>query len=149
MSEAKKTGNGTDDEEIVVDAELLQFREEVAYLSDEQTPFSGVADKRYENGQKLSRTNYKDGRMEGLLTAWFENGDKEMEGYYKGGKLNGPYISSWYSNGQKEEENNWKDGKLDGLWSVWYENGEKGSEAIYRNGELISKKEWDPDGTPI
>ena len=67
MSEAKKTGNGTDDEEVVVDAELLQFREEVAYLSDEQTPFSGVADKRYENGQKLSRTNYKDGRMEGLI----------------------------------------------------------------------------------
>ena len=136
MPEANKTGNGNDDEEVVVDGELLQFREEVAYLPDEQTPFTGVADKRYENWQKLSRTNYKDGRMEGLLTAWFENGDKEMEGYYKEGKLNGPYISSWYSNGQKEEENNWKDGKLDGLWSVWYENGEKGSEAIYRNGEM-------------
>ena len=148
MVKPSNTGGNGDTKQTVVDADQLQFRNEVAYLQDEETPFIGLAVKKYDAGQKLSETNYKDGRIEGLLTAWYENGNKELEQTYKDGKLNGPYISSWYDNGQKEEENNWKDGKLHGKWIVWFENGQKNSEAIYRNGELISKKAWDPDGHP-
>ncbi len=145
MVESNKTG---DDPPKPIDHDILEFREEVAYLPNEKKPFTGVAKKKYENGQKLSETNYKDGRVDGLLTAWYENGNKELEQTYKDGKLNGPYISSWYANGQKEEENNWKDGKLHGKWTVWFENGKINSEAIYRDGALVSRRGWDPDGNP-
>ena len=41
----------------------------------------------YDNGQKWSETNYKDGKMDGLSTTWHESGQKEYERNYKDGKL--------------------------------------------------------------
>jgi len=39
----------------------------------------------YENGQKKSETNYKDGKKHGLMTEWHENGQKKAEGNAKEG----------------------------------------------------------------
>ena len=139
-----------------------------AAVQNQETPFTGVAAWKYENGQKKYERTFKDGKLDGPGTEWYENGQKAEEATFKDGKLvsasvwkpngekcpvtnvvNGTGISCEYQdNGQKEEENNWKDGKLHGKWIVWFENGQKNSEAIYRNGELISKKAWDPDGHP-
>ena len=41
----------------------------------------------YENGQKSSERNYKDGELEGKETEWYENGQKESELNYKDGEL--------------------------------------------------------------
>ena len=43
----------------------------------------------YENGQKMSESNYKDGanNKDGLWTWWFENGQKEKEEIWKDSKL--------------------------------------------------------------
>ena len=40
----------------------------------------------YENGQKNTELNYKDGKLDGQQTEWNENGQKESEGNYKDGK---------------------------------------------------------------
>ena len=40
----------------------------------------GINTQYYENGQKKSEGNYKDGKEEGLHTSWHENGQKESEG---------------------------------------------------------------------
>ena len=37
----------------------------------------------------------------------------------------------------------------DGLYTNWYENGQKRFEGTYKDGELISKKEWNEDGSVI
>jgi len=37
----------------------------------------------------------------------------------------------------------------DGLYTNWYENGRKRFEGTYKDGELISKKEWNEDGSVI
>ena len=37
----------------------------------------------------------------------------------------------------------------DGLYTNWYENGKKSFEETYKDGELISKKEWNEDGSVI
>jgi len=40
----------------------------------------------YDNGQKKSEMNYKDGKSDGLLTVWTENGQKMVEVNFKNGK---------------------------------------------------------------
>ena len=107
MPEANKTGNGNDDEEVVVDGELLQFREEVAYLPDEQTPFTGVADKRYENGQKLSEAQYKNDKLVSA-SVWKPDGEPCPETKVVDGSGT---VVSWYENGQKKVEIHYKDGR--------------------------------------
>ena len=58
----------------------------------------------------------------------------------------GPYVL-YHKNGQKELKVMIKDGKEDGLFTSWYENGQKEYEKNYNDGELISKKEWNEDGS--
>ena len=41
----------------------------------------------YENGQKKSEENWKDGKREGKWTVWYENGQLMEENYYKNGEL--------------------------------------------------------------
>ena len=55
--------------------------------------------------------------------------------------------TKWYDNGQKSEEQHYKDYKLEGLSTDWYENGQKWVEGTYKDGKLISKKEWNEDGS--
>ena len=35
----------------------------------------------------------------------------------------------------------------DGLYTNWYENGQKSLEGTYKDGEIISKKQWNEDGS--
>ena len=100
----------------------------------------------YYNGRKGSEVTYKDGEKDGLWTDWYENGQKWGEGTYKDGKEDG-LFTEWYENGQKKEEGTFKDGKLEGFVTGWYENGQRMGEYTYKDGKLISKKEWNEDGS--
>ena len=46
-----------------------------------------VETKYYDNGQKESETNYKNGKEEGLRISWHSNGQKQYEGHFKNGKV--------------------------------------------------------------
>ena len=52
-----------------------------------------------------------------------------------------------YLGGKTQYEGSYKDGKQDGLYTEWYENGQKSNETIYDEGKIISKKEWNEDGS--
>ena len=54
---------------------------------------------------------------------WFENGQKWSEGNYKDGKPDGLSVT-WHKNGQKYVEANYKDGKLVGSMKLWNSKGE-------------------------
>ena len=43
----------------------------------------------YENGQKKTEVNFKDGKQHGLGSMWHENGQKSMECTFKDGKTHG------------------------------------------------------------
>ena len=104
-----------------VDFSKLVERDGLWYEGDSETPFTGVAVDKYENGQKKVEGTWKDGKEEGLMTRWHENGQKEAEGTFKDGKRKG-LVTSWYENGQKKHEVTWKDGKkLSGTY--WDEEG--------------------------
>ena len=54
--------------------------------------YSGSYKSWYENGQKESERNFKDGEMDGLRTIWYENGQKEVEGIFNEDKPDGVHI---------------------------------------------------------
>ena len=141
-----------------------------AAVQNQETPFTGVAAWKYENGQKKYERTFKDGKLDGPGTEWYENGQKAEEATFKDGKLvsasvwkpngekcpvtnvvNGTGISCEYQdNGQMEEEATYKDGKVDGLSTMWYENGQQEVESTWKDGKRISIKQWrrQPSLTP-
>ena len=98
-------GDGT------VDQSDLEYRNGVAYLPNEETPFTGRAERFYENGQKRE-SSYKDGKAHGLMTVWYENG-------------------------QKMKEENYKDGKQDGHSILYHEDGTELGRSTYKDGEIV------------
>ena len=119
----------------VVDYSKLQMRDELWYIPNEDTPFTGRAAEFHENGQKKSERNFKDGKLDGLSTRWYENGQKKSKLNFKDGKLDG-LSTSWYENGQKKSENNNKVGKLMTA-IVWKRNGEKCSDTNVKDGNGV------------
>lgn len=100
----------------------------------------------HSNGKKECDSNYKDGKIDGLWTWWFENGQKRWERTYKDGKKDG-LFTSWDEYGQKSWEGTYKDGERDGLFTWWSIDGWKSYEVTYKDRKVISKKEWNEDGS--
>ena len=70
---------------------------------------------------------------------WFkENDDKPYTGRV---------FDLYKSNGNKKLEGRYKDGLMNGKWIWWYENGQKKIERIYKDRDLISRKDWNKDGS--
>ena len=106
----------------------------------------GLSTDWYENGKKKVESIYKDGKRDGLVTNWYENGQKKYEGTWKNGRENG-LETRWFENGKKDSESTFKNGEMDGLVTSWYENGQKKLEKTFKDGEMISRKEWNKDGS--
>jgi antitoxin component YwqK of YwqJK toxin-antitoxin module len=84
-----------------VDGDKLEERDDLWYF--EEKPFTGVAVKKWPNGQKWGEFTYKDGKEHDLWTRWYENGQKKGEYTLKDGKQHG-LETWWWDNGQKRGE---------------------------------------------
>ena len=138
---------------------------------NKETPKDGLATTHYENGQKKSEINFKDGVIFGKYTSWYENGQKREERNSIDGSLSERYSYEvdyildwkydnyrldsytngraiyWHENGQQKQEANFKDGIKDGRITYWYENSQIKADGNYNNGELIGNyKTWHENG---
>jgi antitoxin component YwqK of YwqJK toxin-antitoxin module len=119
--------------ETAVDYSKLQNRNGLKYLPNEETPFTGRAERLYDNGQKQGELNYKDGKYHGLWTSWYENGQKETEGNWKDGKLMSMEV--WEPNGEKCPVTNVKDGN--GGLVLYMEDGMEKVRMTYKDGKVV------------
>ena len=55
----------------------------------------------YENGQKVGKGTYKDGKEHGLSTMWYENGQKKQEMTFKDGEMISKKL--WNEDGSVKE----------------------------------------------
>ena len=125
---------------------LVQYGDKMYKINDDK-PYTGkVFDLHKSNGNKKMEGYYKDGLRNRKWNWWHENGQKKKEVTYKDGKLDG-LNTWWFDNGQREFEGTFKDGKRDGFFTYWYKNGQKESEKTFKDGEMISRKEWNRDGS--
>ena len=143
--------------------EKVEVKEEKVYLKGQQTPFTGVVEKKYPNGRVEATLEVKDGKLNGKTFVYSEDGKvkKEenyinglMEGveraYYPSGKLefevtnkndlrNG--IERHYSEeGKLEIEIPYLHGSVEGLVKRYDENGKVVEQAMYKNDKEVKKK---------
>ena len=60
--------------------------EDILYLKGSDSPYTGKYFTLYENGQKESAGNIKEGKEDGLEIGWREDGTEEYRMTYKSGK---------------------------------------------------------------
>ena len=94
----------------------------------------GLSEEYNENGQLLSRDNYKNGQ-ERLSEYFYENGQLLSRDNYKN-KHNWSY-EGFYENGQLSLKGNYKNNKCDGLWEHFDEEGNLTKSETWENGKLI------------
>ncbi len=65
----------------------LEERDGLMYEPNKEEPFTGKYVTYYENGQKKSEGNFKEGKYDGLWTLWDENGNITKKETYSNGEL--------------------------------------------------------------
>jgi antitoxin component YwqK of YwqJK toxin-antitoxin module len=69
----------------IVSSEELDIRNDLAYLPNEDKPFSGKYKENHSNGKKYIEIKYKDGKRNGVLIMWDEYGHKIGELNFENG----------------------------------------------------------------
>ncbi|SMP32387.1 MORN repeat variant [Algoriphagus winogradskyi] len=123
---------------------ILHPNEGLMYLG--KTPFSGAGMSYYANGVLAKRTEYVNGKRNGLLQKWFEDGSIAFEAHYNDNKLNGP-VKSWWSNKNLRSSGNFLAGKSHGLQQQWYSSGVKFKEMNLVDGKEVGmQRAWRENG---
>ncbi len=97
----KSTGDPKIDQALkeAVELDSLQYRDGLNYQINESEPYSGWAKEMYDSGQVERLVKFKDGKQDGLATAWHENGQKQGELTWKDGEK----VSEKFWNSKGEE----------------------------------------------
>ena len=102
----------------------LEIREDIIYLKNSDTPYTGKYFILHNNGKKKAEGKRKDGKEVGLSVVWYKNGQKSLEITFKNGKMNGP-STRWHKNGNKSAESIFKDDEvIEGSQKYWKSEGE-------------------------
>lgn len=107
------------------------------YRLGETTPFTGVMVETYETGERKSRSEIAEGRLEGLSESWYTNGQPQCLEYFCAGDSHG-LRTKWHPNGRKLSEVQIVQGQLEGTFRRWHEDG-----SLYEEIQLVSGK---PEG---
>jgi len=99
----------------------LDKRNDIYYIHNTNTPFTGKALKNYPNG-KIG-----------------------MAGTMVKGKFDGLWVW-WYSNGQKKRETKYVKGLKQGKSFYWWDNGVKKLESLFVDDRSVSQKRWSKEG---
>lgn len=117
-----------------------------SYTGPDGQPYSGWVKKTYPSGKVGFLFECKNGKRDGLETAWFENGAKMVERTWKAGLADGPFIA-WREDGQVDYRGYNKANLVDGKFEEFYSGGRKKSVFQYEDGKLREALRWKPDGT--
>lgn len=124
-----------------INAKQLENRKGLFHIIGEKKPFSGKGITYYNNGNKETSTEYKNGEINGELQGWYPTGEKQVVGEISSMQKVGIWIA-WYQNGVMIRQGAFKDGKEEGEYTWWFENGNINKKGIYRNGVTDGKWEW-------
>jgi len=128
--------------------DMVTYLDSTVEVEDDETaPYTGWIKKTYPDGGVAFLFECKDGKQDGLHTAWFETGVKMVERTWKGGIREGPFIV-YREDGQVDNRGYHKGNARDGRFEEFYSSGEKKSVFQYKDGKIHEALRWKPDGTP-
>ena len=124
--------------------QTINFNENEEYFTEVKeikyykgSPFTGVVESYYENGQLWVKATYKGGKFDGPYEAYYENGQLREKTTYKDGEVDGLY-ELYYENGQLRLKTTLRDEELNGIYERYYEDGQLYGISNWRNGKCIS-----------
>ena len=120
-----------------VPSDQLVERGNVVYEVNSQTPFTGSSVSSFYNGQLREKTNYKNGKENGLYESYHENGQLKLKGNFKNGEVDG-LIERYFENGQLGSRQNYTDGEKDGLQQIYKRNGKLIKSQCYQDGYEVA-----------
>ena len=134
----------------LTDAKELEFKTdnniETAYKDGE--PFIGAVKLPDEQGRNVIYV-FKEGRKNGVATAYYETGRPEIEISYVHGQKNGDEVL-YYLNGNAQRKSSYKNNVLHGEEILYYENGTPQKRFYYRDGKLNDNAiEYDINGNKV
>lgn len=98
------------------------------------------------NGTDREVRRYKDGALNGMVSAWYENGFKQIHEEYRSGKRHGKWLS-YYQSGRPAVLEEYERGELTGRFVRWYENGVMAEESFFESGQRVGTwRVWDDRG---
>lgn len=142
-----------------IENSTLINKDGLMYSPNSDKPYTGEVFINYDTGEKEYQGTYENGL---LVSYSFLNKDGSVKEPVNGETLidrsglmyevNGqkPYtgdVFELFENGNRKSSGRFKGGKKDGLWTEWYESGQKSGEGTFKDDKLISKKEWNEDGS--
>ena len=72
-----------------VDISKKQEKNGIVYVENEKKPFTGKIISKYENGQMKMDSQYKEGKLEGIVREYYKDGQIQNEWNYKDNHLDG------------------------------------------------------------
>ena len=135
--------------EAVDHAELLVTIEgemEFFTSSSDGSRYNGWVKRNHSNGKLGFLFHCRDGRQDGLYTAWHNNGIKMVERTWVNGLRNGPF-QTWGDSGVLGSRGYNADNVRHGLFEEFYANGKKKSAVEYKKGKIDTYLRWRPNGT--
>lgn len=102
---------------------------------------NGLSEGWYTNGVLQVTEHFTNGVSHGLRLKWHPNGLKAAEAQIVHGKLHGRFVS-WHESGTKAAEVEFKHGQPDGISSAYFPSGALKSQVTMRNGTVIERKDW-------
>ena len=112
---------------------------ETTYYSDGSIESEVIDDTLYlydYDGTLLAKSQYKDGKENGVSYSFYKNGDISSISYHKNDQLHGSSIS-FFTSGKIHIKQSFKDGKRDGYQVIYYGSGFIDSKIYYKDGEIV------------
>lgn len=124
----------------VILGDIFADDEEFCVGATSQPSFTGALQAEYFEstglgGQLAFKSDFVDGKRQGLHQRWYPNGQFLLEESYKNGERHGLWRK-WYDSGNLWIEKNYKDGKRHGPYRT-YKNGNVAETYCYRNGKKV------------
>lgn len=117
-----------------------QLPEDVFYLDDKITPYTGVCQIFYTNTQQLKEEfHFKDGILNGRQTSYYKSGEIKWTGNYRDGLMQGKWTG-YSEKGIKIYEATYHNDTLKGEYTTWYSTGVPNEKGKYADNRRVG--EW-------
>ena len=120
----------------VVKSKETVTKENIVYVGQEKVPYTGVVETYSIRGILEEKTEFKDGKKNGISKIYYPNGKLASEASFKDNIQVG-VQKDYYENGKVKYEFSYKNGQIDGVAKEYYPNGKIKVEEPYKNGKVI------------
>ncbi len=128
----------------VLTEDIERRADNLTYIRGELEPFSGVAQKYFDDGTLWETVNYVDGLREGSRTVWHINGTVALEETYQSGHL----ITAASFNFSGVPSGTYESGR--GKLTLYFNHtGSRNEKLEYEGGQISRRVIWDHNGNLI